>query len=264
MKIDHKESFPDFGEQFTKDSNIDGYWGSVELLKDIVNPFDLNEIKDKKIMEIGVGSGRISNNLLKFHPKILYGIEPSKAIEVAKKNIKSNKIKLINSKGEDLNFLNEIDYVFSLGVIHHIPNYEKVLQKIYDSLKPGGKFIIWVYGKEGNELYLFIFNNLRRLTTYLPDFFLRIISHIINLVTYVYGFLCKFFNLPLRKYFIELFNKCSFEKRSYIIFDQLNPSYAKYFTKDELHEVLKKTNFTNIKIINRHGYSHTAIAEKRA
>ena len=162
-----------------------------------------------------------------------------------------------------MKFLNEIDYVFSLGVIHHIPNYEKVLEKIYASLKPGGKFIIWVYGKEGNELYLLIFNNLRRITIYLPDFILRVISHILNLLTYVYGFFCKFFNLPLRKYFIELFNKCSFQKRSYIIFDQLNPSYAKYFTKNELNDVLKKSNFINIKINNRHGYSHTAIAEKQ-
>jgi SAM-dependent methyltransferase len=263
MKIDHKDSFPDFGNQFIKDSNIDGYWGSVELLKDIVSPFNLSDIKDKIIMEIGVGSGRISNNLLKFNPKFLYGVEPSKAIDVAKKNIKSDKIEFINCKGEDLKFLNEIDYVFSLGVIHHIPNYEKVLEKIYASLKPGGKFIIWVYGKEGNELYLLIFNNLRRITIYLPDFILRVISHILNLLTYVYGFFCKFFNLPLRKYFIELFNKCSFQKRSYIIFDQLNPSYAKYFTKNELNDVLKKSNFINIKINNRHGYSHTAIAEKQ-
>ena len=88
MKIDHKDSFPDFGNQFIKDSNIDGYWGSVELLKDIVSPFNLSDIKDKIIMEIGVGSGRISNNLLKFNPKFLYGVEPSKAIDVAKKKHK--------------------------------------------------------------------------------------------------------------------------------------------------------------------------------
>ena len=26
MKIDHKESFSDFGKQFSIDSEIDGYW----------------------------------------------------------------------------------------------------------------------------------------------------------------------------------------------------------------------------------------------
>ena len=30
-------------------------------------------------------------------------------------------------------------------------------------MKPGGKFIIWLYGKEGNGLYIFLFNNLRKI-----------------------------------------------------------------------------------------------------
>ena len=48
MKIDHKESFSDFGKQFSIDSEIDGYWGSKEMLNDIVFPFNLNLIKSKK------------------------------------------------------------------------------------------------------------------------------------------------------------------------------------------------------------------------
>ena len=56
MKIDHKESYKEFGEQFVIDSKIDGYWGSKKMLKDIVKPFNLYSIKDKVIMEIGVGS----------------------------------------------------------------------------------------------------------------------------------------------------------------------------------------------------------------
>ena len=64
MKIDHKESYKDFGEQFLKDKKIDGFFGSLQLFKDIVHPFDLNEIKNKTIAEVGVGSGRILKNLL--------------------------------------------------------------------------------------------------------------------------------------------------------------------------------------------------------
>ena len=47
MKIDHKESYKEFGEQFLTDSNIDDYWGSKEMLKDIVKPFSLSAIKNK-------------------------------------------------------------------------------------------------------------------------------------------------------------------------------------------------------------------------
>ena len=76
-------------------------------------------------------------------------------------------------------------------------------------------------------------------------FILRILSHILNLFTYIYGFLCNFIKLPLYKYFLQVFNKCSFHKRSYIIFDQLNPSYAKYFTKTELENV-REYNFSRL------------------
>ena len=262
MKIDHKDSFKDFGNQFLVDSKIDGYWGGIKMLEDIVYPFKLQKIKNKIIMEVGTGSGRILKNLLKFKPKNLYAIEPSKAIKIAKKNLNNKKVKFFNIKGENIKFKNKLDYIFSLGVIHHTPNYELVLKKIKFALKKKGKFILWVYGKEGNELYLFIFNNLRKLTIYMPDFILRIMSHILNIFCYAYGFLCNFLRLPLQKYFLKIFNKCSFEKRSYIIFDQLNPSYAKYFTKNEIKEVLEKIGFKILIIKNRHKYSWTVICEK--
>tara|TARA_X000000950_G_scaffold281847_1_gene379437 strand:- start:101 stop:316 length:216 start_codon:yes stop_codon:yes gene_type:complete len=68
MKIDHKESFKDFGKQFLIDNQLDGYWGSKELLATLVHPFDIKKIKDKSVMEVGVGAGRIIKNLLTFKP----------------------------------------------------------------------------------------------------------------------------------------------------------------------------------------------------
>ena len=64
IKINHKESIKDFGKQFKLHDNIDDYWGSLEMLRDIVKPFDLNLVKNKIVCEIGVGSGRILKNLM--------------------------------------------------------------------------------------------------------------------------------------------------------------------------------------------------------
>ena len=46
MKIDHKESYKDFGNQFSVDGEIDGYIGKKELLEEIVDPFNLELIND--------------------------------------------------------------------------------------------------------------------------------------------------------------------------------------------------------------------------
>jgi SAM-dependent methyltransferase len=263
MKIDHKDSYLDFGEQFEIDNKIDGYHGSKEMLKEIVHPFDLKLIKNKVIMEVGSGSGRILKNLLKFKPKKITGVEPSKAINIARKNNnESKKIIFKNIKGEDIKDLKKYDFVFSLGVIHHIPNYKKVCKNIYNSLKTNGKFICWVYGYEGNELYIFIFNNLRRLTILMPDFLLRYLCNFLNAILYIYIFLCKLFPLPLKDYLLNVFAKCSYSKRNYIIFDQLNPSFSKYFKKEEISKLMKKSGFKQVKVYSRHKYSWTIISKK--
>ena len=262
MKIDHKESFSDFVEQFSTDKDIGGYWGSVELLKKIVHPFDLNLIKDKKILDIGIGSGRISNNLLKYNPSKLVAVEPSNAIKVAQENIKSDKIEFLNIKGQDVDFKNEFDYIFALCVIHHIPEYKEVLNKMQKSLKTNGKFIAWVYGKEGMEFYILMLKNLRRITSIMPDSILRIFSKFLAVLTYPYGFLCKFLPLPLKKYFLTMFNKFSFKHKSYVIFDQFNPSFYKYFSKEELINELNEAGFKVENLVNTVGHQYTVICSK--
>ena len=75
------------------------------MLLDIVHPFNLNEIKNKLIMEVGSGSGRILKKSSKIQTKKNFlRIEPSKAIEVAKKNNinNSHKIEFKNIKGENI------------------------------------------------------------------------------------------------------------------------------------------------------------------
>ena len=264
MKIDHKESVKDFGDQFLMDKDIDGYWGSVELLKKIVFPFDLKLIKDKKIMDVGIGSGRISNNLLKYDPSKLVAVEPSEAINIAKENIKSDKIEFFNIKGQDINFKDEFDYAFALCVLHHIPQYKEVLKKIEKSLKSGGKFVAWVYSKEGMETYIFLLKNLRRITSIMPDSMLRLFSKFLAALTYPYGFICNFLPLPLKKYFVTMFNKFSFKHRSYVIFDQFNPSYYKYFSKAELQTVLRESGFEIESLVNTVGHQYTVVCTKKS
>jgi hypothetical protein len=68
--------------------------------------------------------------------------------------------------------------------------------------------------------------------------------------------------LPLRGYILSVFEKMSPEKRRLIIYDQLNPSYAKYYTQLEAKKLLSDGKFVNIRIHHRHGYSWTVIGTK--
>ena len=260
---DHKESYKDFGAQFTEfQSEIDVYGGKIELLKSEVYPFELNKIKNKTILEIGSGNGRVLLGLLKFLPRTVYAIEPSSAINILKKNVLSKKVKFIHKKGEYIDYIEKFDYIFSMGVIHHIPEHSLVIKNAYQALKRGGELIFWVYGKEGNEIYLLVFNNLRRITRLLPDKFLLTLSRFLAITTYLYGWLCCLIKMPLKQYFLEKFNKYPFGYRTKIIFDQLNPTYSKYFTKSELTTLLEEAGFKEIIYDHKQSSSWTVVAKK--
>ena len=66
----------------------------------------------------------------------------------------------------------------------------------------------------------------------------------------------------MKNYMLNVFNKCSYEKRNYIIFDQLNSSFAKYYKKKEIEELIKSSGFNKSETFYRRGYSWTIIATK--
>ncbi len=256
------DSIEDFGKQFNRHQDISGVWGSKKMLEDSTFPFDLKKIKDKKICEVGSGSGRFLKNFINYGPQKITAIDPADSIFIAEKNNKKKNIEFLNIDATEMDIEDEFDYVFSIGVIHHIPDAQSAVKNIYKSLKNNGEFIMWVYGYENNEIYVAIFDNLRKIFTKLPDFIVEIFSFILTVFTYPYTYLCKMIRLPLRDYFLNVFSNFSFKHKFYVIFDQLNPSYSKYYKKQEVIDLLEANNFEITNLYHRDKYSWTAISKK--
>jgi SAM-dependent methyltransferase len=254
----------DFGKQWQKFTENDGFYGSVDLFKDafpLLNPADL---LNKNVADIGSGSGRIVQMLLALGVAHVTAVEPSDAFDVLEKNLAKHhkKVTCLKISGEAFGFSNEFDYVVSYGVLHHIPNPVPVVHAAYEALKPGGKFCIWLYGKEGTVLYRSIVLPLRMITSGLPHSLLVLISSILYILLTIYGWLCRFLPLPLRDYMKEIVDKLSPADRKLVIYDQLNPSYAKYYNKAEVEQLMRDGGFKEIKLYHRHGYSWTALGVK--
>ncbi len=109
--------------------------------------------------------------LSNYQPSQLIGVEPSDAFENLKLNTSAiPNLLLLNTSGTNFNVKN-LNVIISLGVVRHIPRPNEVIQNVFNSLKQGGYFIMWVYGLENNIMYVVLQKIPRLLTRFLPDYF---------------------------------------------------------------------------------------------
>ena len=52
---------------------------------------------------------------------------------------------------------NSLDFAYSLGVIHHIPDSESAVKSVVKSLKPGAPFLIYLYYNLDNQKRIIYF-----------------------------------------------------------------------------------------------------------
>ena len=257
----------DFGEQWEIHGNLrEDYWTSDAMLRDyFAGIFEPSSIKDKVVLEVGSGSGRILRMLSRFSPRELIGVEPSKGFNHIIQNTSDLKnLTVLNTTGAEFKATN-VDIIFSLGVVHHIKNPKETIVNIYESLKPGGQFVCWVYGMENNRTYVLARMLISPITRLMSDKHLDKFCHILQGIIVTYGALSgKYFSskLPISEYIQKVFTPCGAAERKYIVFDQLNPAYAKYYTKKGFKSELKNGGFVNVILAHRHGYSWTAVGTK--
>jgi SAM-dependent methyltransferase len=261
------QTIADFGAQWTTFVDNEGYYGSTNYFLDTVSPLlSLDDVAGANAADIGSGTGRFVLILLAAGAKHVYAVEPSAAFEVLKRNTAAHadQVTLLHIKGEELPATLDLDLVFSYGVVHHIPDPLPTLRAAYNALRPGGTCCIWVYGHEGNELYLALVRPLRFMTTRLPDWALHLLSRTLNVAAdiYVYGVVRWRLPLPLADYVRDVFAKLDRNRRRVVIFDQLNPAYAKYYRKDEVQNLFEEAGFVDIRPHHRHGYSWTVAGRR--
>lgn len=255
----------DFGDQWTRYTGNEGFYGSAELLADVFGPvLDLEALKGKRVAEIGSGTGRIVEMLLAAGAAHVTALEPSQAMRVLRENTAHNadRITYLECRGEELPSEPAQDVVVSIGVLHHIPDPAPVVEAAYNALKPGGRMLVWLYGWEGNALYLSLVLPLRAVSTRLPHGMLSVLCHALNALLSVYIAVARRIPVPLHRYMTQVIGRFSRQKRYLVIYDQLNPAYAKYYRQAEARRLLEQAGFEDIVLYHRHGYSWTVAGRR--
>jgi len=259
------KTISDFGQQWTEHRDNSGFYGSTDLFVDAFGAFvSLDDIRGKRVADIGSGSGRIVNMLLAAGAREIVAVEPSAAMDVLKENTAKDKdrITYVHATGEAIGDFSDLDLIVSYGVLHHITDPSPVVRAAKKALKPGASFLAWLYGREGNAAYLALAEPMRIVTKRMPDVLLRGVAHAMTAGLGVYVPACAKLPLPLAGYMNNVVSKLDRDKRYLVVYDQLNPAYAKYYREREARALFEDAGFSKVGLHHRHGYSWTVSGTK--
>ena len=259
------QTIRDFGEQWTHYGDNDGFYGSTELFADMVQPLlSPQDFAGQRIAEIGSGTGRIVAMMLECGAAHVLAVEPSEGFRVAQHNLAryGDRVSFLHGRGEDLRREPTFDLVVSIGVLPFIPDPRSTVDAAFAILKPGGRLFVWLYAKEGTQLYRTVARPLRWFGRLLPHAALAALVRVIDAPLAAYIALCRRLPLPLSTYLRTVLARFTPEKRRLVIYDQLNPTHARYDSRAEAEQLLAASGFIDVRSHHRHGYSWSVVGRK--
>jgi SAM-dependent methyltransferase len=266
----HHKTVRSFGEEWTIFHSF-----SEDEIQSIGNDyFDLLDFDTSSfiVLDVGCGSGRWSKYL---SPRVAWieAIDPSVAVCAAAHTLKyCNNVRISQAGVNNIPFPdNAFDLVFSLGVLHHVPDTAGAIVHCYNKVKPGGFFLLYLYYNldSHSRFYrtlFFITNYLRLIISKLPLRVKRILCDSIALMIYLplarlAKLISRFSENTAKKIPLSYYRKTSFYVMRNDAFDRFGTPLEQRFSKTQIAEMLAKAGFTDIRFSNREPYWHV-IARK--
>ena len=123
--------------------------GKRYALEPYIVPFaDFNNVRGKKVLEVGVGLGADHQRFAE-SGAALTGIDLTpRAVNLTRQRFEKLGLESKLEVGDAENLIfedNSFDVVYSWGVIHHSPDTKKAANEIYRVLRPGGACKVMIY-----------------------------------------------------------------------------------------------------------------------
>ena len=229
---------------------------------DWIHPIQPDFFRGKVVLDAGCGNGRHAFYAAWYGARDVVGMDLSDAVDTAYENI--GKMPNAHVVQGDINHPpfaradegGPFDFIYSIGVLHHMPDPEAGFQSLVRFVKPGGAIFAWVYGRENNAVVHGFINPLREnVTTHIPPSVLPVIAWPMSVVLHslvkgVYRPLHKtalFRALPSREYLYSL-SSFSFRRNYNIVFDHLVAPVAFYLRREEFESWFRRGELRDVTI----------------
>lgn len=219
----------------------------------------------KTVLDAGCGKGRHLVWVSQFGAREVIGVDLSEAIEIAYRHTKHlPNVHVIQADLLELPLKKEsFDYVYSVGVIHHLPEPQQGFKELVSFLKPAGHISIWVYGREGNGWLVWIVNPIQRLIlSRVPARLLEALSWPLAGLLSLLARATRYLRLPYRAYLRWVAQFPFFELHA-IVFDHLAPRIVHYLRGEEIERWFQEASLEKFTLSWRNRNSWRATGVKR-
>lgn len=213
-------------------------------------------------LEIGCGCGWDTHIMAKNNHSVrIIGLDISDGVYTASRiNSNLKNVNIIKGSAADIPLKDaSCDFVYSFGVLHHMPDYRKGFLEISRVLKPESPCFLYLYEDHSENIIKYfsikIIRLIRKLTVRIPPWMLYIICCVMSPVFFIiFSLPAKFFKIF--KLTHKLYQKMPFNFGTHLfslsgdLYDRFATPIEHRFNKKEILELFKKNGFSNV-IIDR-------------
>jgi SAM-dependent methyltransferase len=244
---------------------------------DWLHPIEPDFFRGKRVLDAGCGTGRHAQFAATYGAHEVFALDLSDAVETARgqlarfDNVHVVQGDLLRPPFPSADAGGGFDFVYSIGVLHHLPDPHEGFRSLVRFARPGGTIAVWVYGHENNGFVRNVVEPVRRVSTRMPPPLLRGLAWPLavgfhGVAKGVYRPLASTRagrRLPLTEY-VSSVADFSFRQNYGIVFDQLVAPTAAYIRGPELEEWFDEAGLDDVHISHRHGNSWRGRGRVRA
>jgi SAM-dependent methyltransferase len=249
-----------FGEEWSKfdQSELDET-ERLQIFESYFKIFPWEDLpEDAKGFDLGCGSGRWAKSVAPRVGKLVCIDASADALQVARRNLQAQaNCEFYHASVAEMPLVdNSMDFGYSLGVLHHIPDTLEGIRACVGKLKPRAPFLIYLYYAFDNRPAWFrllwkISDVIRRGAARLPTAARHLVAEIIALTVYFplarIALLLEKSGFGVSDFPLSIYRNKSFYTMRTDALDRFGTRLEQRFTKEQIKEMMTGAGLENIR-----------------